>query len=1584
MSSPTTKDTHWSGESLKLTPVYAAYRPIPVFNRQNHKGMDKRLGEGQILTKNQRRRKAGVNILPQLRMQQPGGNLRHPKPQWCMSFTGGTPNAIAHALNGNIVAQCATGGVTGGVSVRMLAEGRQALRDLRGHQLVPIVGDGSCFYHAISRASEGDTGVPAWTMAELRTMVGQEQLAVWAEEADITQLARLLSLRLVVVPCELYASPVELRYDLTMEFGPPDGAVVRLVWWNVMGRGLHFDLLQQPDQLERYSYDQLRRLCTTNGIPVLEHYRAIHLRSALRRRNTALAPSVTIDLTDDAPGPERAIPVQLTAQQRAQIDANRKKALAKKAAKQPFQLAPTTAAHMPPPALPSPIMFTGQEFMASPCTLLSDRNPHSRDSRLKFTAATHTYHIDGVPTLGSVTGLIHSFGRPFVEDDVINGMVAGRNWPRVGYLRRPTPPQLELILDSLDTEEARDLRHKLRSDVEEDDLVLAVRLCIARHPDQKDRMLPMLALSPTEIKDKWEQLRVEAACRGTWMHLQFEMYLNRMPSDIRTKEGRLFMRFLEQMNGHVAFRTEWQIYDSDRRLAGSIDFVARRWDGTLVLVDWKRSKDLAAKYESRFGYMQGELRHIPDAQGHHYRLQLNLYKHMLESHYGYVVSEMLVVCCHPQLEEPFVDVVPDMPDEVQALLAHQEARVRSGDTNPPHAAPAAVHGAPHQIVEVRMPNQPRRLLSCPCENAAINMYEWVSAQYNLVPGSFTITWNGVPLWKNWCPRGRVTLRVTMKQSIRGTLGRCSMIRRDAHRGEKRRRSMDMGMDEVPPAKRRRTARYIRMLLDSGADAHICSSTFTLGSTTANIDDEAEEVVDAQGNRLVSTGVRRVRLLVNGQPLVINMRECPSTDTPILSMGSLLRDGMSFYSVRHEGSDQDTRGPVVAGLQHSAGCIPVHCEDDHLWVYLNDNGSLPTAELQRTTSAARVEGYSTDVQILLDSGSDTHICPRDFKPPGSMDEAIPDGAARVGIDAQGNQVAMETLRKVCLRAGHVRMDVKFMVAERIHDLIFSLTRMLQSGITITLQGLGEEDDALNTKEVGVISVEDLGLPVFLCGGSIWMMAHSGQPWPAEHGTDHRLSMISRDDEMSSAVDVVLADEVAMKAEPESTQRDVPESQCHRIKEEPVDNKVVATEQLVDLVELARLRKRHKSTASSAASFATMFNKCIRHGAPISAWPEDLDTSGYNILSTARALRDETKKVFPGADDRLTRLLAVALQASQLRLQDYSIREHILLVWLVEGEVSIRSHGGSVFIYHEDGAFQEYRHAVTPESTLGRVKHALMVVEGMYRLMSTPNMNRDSATVLAALKSLSDNYADNQSLYEACRAAALKAVPSMTSKRSTKRDHDVFDVLEGEAVTDNAEPWTIRVANAVLKVSQQLMEKLLNDRFFTYICEWCECARSQTPGVAYTNRSVKFHEGVQGDGAYATYLPRSSGNDLYIRIPHPLTDAVAEDALQRLLNYYTTSFWSIPDVFECGQAAQALCKRGINVDRLFIGLSPGGVGQSLFTSHIAAVYGDNHHLYDPNIWCNEEEMRKQVEGIAGAIIFTGQEAPDSTKPLKEDLF
>ena len=91
-----------------------------------------------------------------------------------------------------------------------------------------------------------------------------------------------------------------------------------------------------------------------------------------------------------------------------------------------------------------------------------------------------------------------------------------------------------------------------------------------------------------------------------------------------------------------------------------------------------------------------------------------------------------------------------------------------------------------------------------------------------------------------------------------------------------------------------------------------------------------------------------------------------------------------------------------------------------------------------------------------------------------------------------------------------------------------------------------------------------------------------------------------------------------------------------------------------------------------------------------------------------------------------------------------------------------------------------------------------------------------------------------------------------------------------------------------------------------------------------------------------------------------------------------------MFKCNQAAQALCKRGENLDRCFIGESPGGVGQSLYTGHLAAMYKHNHSYFDPNVWYMDDELRKQIEDFADSFILTGQEAPDGTRKLREDLF
>lgn len=52
-----------------------------------------------------------------------------------------------------------------------------------------------------------------------------------------------------------------------------------------------------------------------------------------------------------------------------------------------------------------------------------------------------------------------------------------------------------------------------------------------------------------------------------------------------------------------------------------------------------------------------------------YCLQLNIYKHILQRHYGANVSAMFVVCLHPDLAMPWTYRVPSMDGEVEAMMS---------------------------------------------------------------------------------------------------------------------------------------------------------------------------------------------------------------------------------------------------------------------------------------------------------------------------------------------------------------------------------------------------------------------------------------------------------------------------------------------------------------------------------------------------------------------------------------------------------------------------------------------------------------------------------------------------------------------------------------------------------------------------------------------------------------------------------------------------------------------------------------------------------------------------------------------------
>lgn len=148
--------------------------------------------------------------------------------------------------------------------------------------------------------------------------------------------------------------------------------------------------------------------------------------------------------------------------------------------------------------------------------------------------------------------------------------------------------------------------------------------------------------NPVELKAEWEEKGRIAAEMGTQLHASIEAYFKGTPHPLDTVEYGYFQDFLANNALHT-FQVEWRLYHEPTLLIGTIDYVAKREDGTLDLYDWKRSSELT----KGFGRcLIPELSHIPDSKYWKYTLQLNLYRFLVEEN-GYKVNKMYIVCFHP-------------------------------------------------------------------------------------------------------------------------------------------------------------------------------------------------------------------------------------------------------------------------------------------------------------------------------------------------------------------------------------------------------------------------------------------------------------------------------------------------------------------------------------------------------------------------------------------------------------------------------------------------------------------------------------------------------------------------------------------------------------------------------------------------------------------------------------------------------------------------------------------------------------------------------------------------------------------------
>lgn len=249
--------------------------------------------------------------------------------------------------------------------------------------------------------------------------------------------------------------------------------------------------------------------------------------------------------------------------------------------------------------------------------LLAMKNPHPRDSHIQFDEPTHTYTIDGSSDYTSVTTWNHTHFRKFDADIIIARMMSSKNWLKSKYYGK----------------------------------------------------------TANEIKMGWDQNRDDAANAGTKMHYDIECHYNGVSVDNDSIEFKYFKAFVLDHPNLVPYRTEWTIWDSELKIAGSIDMVYENPDGTLSIYDWKRSKGIVRNKQYEEYATTKCISYIPDTNFWHYALQLNTYKAILEKNYGKKITTLRLVCLHPNQRTYQLIDIPELKEELEELFNERKSQM---------------------------------------------------------------------------------------------------------------------------------------------------------------------------------------------------------------------------------------------------------------------------------------------------------------------------------------------------------------------------------------------------------------------------------------------------------------------------------------------------------------------------------------------------------------------------------------------------------------------------------------------------------------------------------------------------------------------------------------------------------------------------------------------------------------------------------------------------------------------------------------------------------------------------------------------
>lgn len=1081
-------------------------------------------------------------------------------------------------------------------------------------------------------------------------------------------------------------------------------------------------------------------------------------------------------------------------------------------------------------------------------------NAHPRDARLQFDAPSHTYFWDGQKVGISTTGLLHQFSQGFNAEEAIAKMQSSRNWPRPGYLKPYVPNSVRLALGKLGYADqllallsARPLSEEHVCDV--------ARSLVCNHPADKD-LIHGIAKSPEQIKLQWKRHADTGASQGTWMHASFECLLNGGFISTSDEELRLFQKFFIDFTavhpGAQVFRTEWAIFATEEDLAGSIDLALQSADGSLILVDWKRTKALASKDLSFGKMMKSCLGRVPDSTLWHYRLQLNIYRGILEKYYDCKVSSMFIVGCNPDNGfSPFVERVHFLPEETAAVMASlcrscgacgivdalggklgAEERqdidmgskysrilkrdlVQDGSLRCVELESRVLFNSVQFVKEGRIPVRDRTFACNDCLGGG--QPQDVAATWL---GLYLLGWpvgSGIPADQRLrdfqiALRPLWTVLSTYKHlfwMLPNPL--CKKVDRGSFSLRMSASSFFLRLLQTEEFEFLELALYIFFWPELKSRPFVADMIFVSGCFR-----QAEECGRHMAGTIHFLHIcwlsstddcwrqhfpQRCRSLQVLKSLKERMFSEKSVRGMLCKRARACVCGLGLLSQRNfvfdmEAMSRGVGSEVKAVMAECSTVLASHKQLYHL--LLPSNGGL-------SASAWRLRIYSARFFLLLlqeqafeflelalymfhwpDIEKHEYVAPLFFQCAASEPRCV-----------QCRRLAnvMHTLHCLSLHSAAAWEEPDLSHREQSFCLMKTLfqSELVRANLIQTV-GAHEAWDA--------------------CGGA-------SQDGPS---LEARLEEEAREmeDMVMEGTGGPMEDEPIV--EPPAT------------KEEQADDEVADDGEQIFGDELPEstwkaLKKRRlfPGALTSNEDFASHFQNLTDVNAVFQARPGEAIVNPDTILHVVQQRQQGIKALYPRFSKHMVRLCTAAVSIFCMRISDMSIREHALMLWIVEGGDFLRFHEGDCYMLHPSGAFQRYK-GVPADSS--RLCHFFLELEGVFRRLPQDTLREEQSLLQAISQQWQAAGEDDLRFGERCVRAAVSNVGEPLLKQRGGED--------GLGVEADVQNWRFHVARVVLQLKVRLARELTEEKLLHYMVEWCETPKKAARACCFDDCCMEYSD------------------------------------------------------------------------------------------------------------------------------------------------